>query len=130
MKMYTKKDFTRKEMFTQIKTHLTNAEEIAFIEHEIELIEKKASGEGKPTITKKRDPYTLYTSKLKPNNIKTLKDSFKLMKDMLELIEKHDNNCEPGKKLRYDDIGFGVSYSKDNISALCYNLGITIGEDE
>ena len=43
------KKMTKKEMFAQIKTRLTNAEEIAFIEHEIELLENKASGTRKPT---------------------------------------------------------------------------------
>ena len=47
----TMKKMTKKEMFAQIKTHLTNAEEIAFIEHEIELLENKASGTRKPTST-------------------------------------------------------------------------------
>ncbi|MBQ8635898.1 hypothetical protein IJ425_07080 [bacterium] len=42
---------TKKEMFAQIKTHLTNPEEIAFIDHEIELLEKKASTPKKPTAT-------------------------------------------------------------------------------
>lgn len=45
------KKMTKKEMFAQIKTRLTNAEEIAFIEHEIELLENKASGVKKPTKT-------------------------------------------------------------------------------
>ena len=45
------KKMTKKEMFAQIKTRLTNAEEIAFIEHEIELLENKASGTRKPTST-------------------------------------------------------------------------------
>lgn len=45
------KKMTKKEMFAQIKTRLTNAEEIAFIEHEIELLENKSSGVKKPTKT-------------------------------------------------------------------------------
>ena len=45
------KKMTKKEMFALIKTRLTNAEEIAFIEHEIELLENKASGTRKPTST-------------------------------------------------------------------------------
>ena len=45
------KKMTKKEMFALIKTRLTNAEEIAFIEHEIELLENKASGVRKLTAT-------------------------------------------------------------------------------
>lgn len=45
------KKMTKKEMFTLIKTHLTDPNEIAFIEHEIELLENKASGVRKPTAT-------------------------------------------------------------------------------
>ena len=41
---------TKIEMFSQILTHLTDADEIAFIEHEIELTAKKnASRSNKPT---------------------------------------------------------------------------------
>lgn len=43
---------TKKEMFTKILTHLTEADEIAFVEHELELLAKKAgSKSGKPTAT-------------------------------------------------------------------------------
>lgn len=46
----TNKKMTKREMFAQIKANyaLTEAE-IAFIDHEIELLEKKNSGEHKPT---------------------------------------------------------------------------------
>ena len=41
---------TKIEMFSQILTHLTDADEIAFIQHEIELTAKKnASRSNKPT---------------------------------------------------------------------------------
>lgn len=41
---------TKIEMFSQILTHLTDADEIAFIKHEIELTAKKnASRSNKPT---------------------------------------------------------------------------------
>lgn len=43
------KKLTKIEMFAQIKTRLTNSEEIAFIEHEIELLENKKSSVRKPT---------------------------------------------------------------------------------
>lgn len=43
---------TKVEMFSQILTHLTDADEIAFIQHEIELtLKKNASRSNKPTKT-------------------------------------------------------------------------------
>lgn len=43
------KKFTKIEMFTQIMKGLTNADEIAFIQHEIELLENKKASVRKPT---------------------------------------------------------------------------------
>lgn len=51
----TMKKMTKKEMFAQIKSHLTNVDEIAFIDHEIELLENKASGSRKPTANQKEN---------------------------------------------------------------------------
>ena len=45
------KKLTKREMFAQIKTHLTDQDEIAFINHEIELLENKAGSNKKPTAT-------------------------------------------------------------------------------
>lgn len=46
------KKMTKKEMFNQILTHLTDAAEIDFVKHEIALLEKKAGTKsGKPTAT-------------------------------------------------------------------------------
>lgn len=42
------KKLTKVEMFEIIKTHLTDADEIAFIDHEIDLLKSKNSGR-KPT---------------------------------------------------------------------------------
>ena len=42
------KKMTKKEMFAQILTHLTDENEIAFINHEIELLSNKASQTRKP----------------------------------------------------------------------------------
>jgi len=43
---------TKREMFEQIKAHLTNEAEIAFIDHELELLAKKNSYKStKPTKT-------------------------------------------------------------------------------
>ena len=47
--MATTKKMTKREMFEQIKTHLTDPAEVAFVEHELELLAKKNSGEKKPT---------------------------------------------------------------------------------
>lgn len=43
------KKITKKEMFAQIKAVLTDEEQIAFIDHEIELLEKKSGAKKKPT---------------------------------------------------------------------------------
>lgn len=40
---------TKRDMFTAIKANLTDPEQIAFIEHEIELLAKRNSKSGKPT---------------------------------------------------------------------------------
>ena len=45
----TNKKMTKREMFEQIKSHLTDPAEVAFVEHELELLAKKNSGEKKPT---------------------------------------------------------------------------------
>lgn len=44
------KKITKREMFNQIKAHLTDEKEIAFIEHEIELLNKKKTTESKKSI--------------------------------------------------------------------------------
>lgn len=43
------KKVTKIEMFTEIMKDLTNPDHIAFIEHEIELLENKKNGVKKPT---------------------------------------------------------------------------------
>lgn len=44
------KKMTKKEMFNQILTHLTDADEIAFVEKQIEMLDRKAGTKsGKPT---------------------------------------------------------------------------------
>lgn len=43
------KKLTKKEMFAQILTHLTDENEIAFIERQIELLENKSNSTRKPT---------------------------------------------------------------------------------
>lgn len=49
------KKMTKKEMFIQIKTHLTNQEEIDFIDRQIELLENKKQGTRKPTATQQEN---------------------------------------------------------------------------
>jgi len=43
------KRITKKEMYATIKAQLTDKEMIAFIDHEIELLDKKNSAKKKPT---------------------------------------------------------------------------------
>ena len=48
--MANTKKMTKREMFEQIKAnHSLSAEEVAFIDHELELLAKKNSSEKKPT---------------------------------------------------------------------------------
>ena len=47
--MATTKKMTKREMFEQIKSHLTDPAEVAFVEHELELLAKKNASEKKPT---------------------------------------------------------------------------------
>lgn len=48
--MANTKKMTKREMFEQIKANYTlNADEVAFIDHELELLAKKNSAEKKPT---------------------------------------------------------------------------------
>ena len=47
----TMKKLTKREMFAKILTHLTDEEEINFINHQIELLDNKANGVKKPTKT-------------------------------------------------------------------------------
>lgn len=52
MTMTNTTKMTKAQMYAQILTHLTNADEIAFIEHEMELLAKKNSARStKPTKT-------------------------------------------------------------------------------
>ena len=43
------KKMTKRDYFTAIRAELTNADQIAFIDHELELLSKKNSSEKKPT---------------------------------------------------------------------------------
>ena len=48
--MANTKKMTKREMFEQIKAnHVLSAEEVAFIDHELELLAKKNSADKKPT---------------------------------------------------------------------------------
>lgn len=40
---------TKRDMFIQIKSHLTDPTEIAFIDHQIELLDRKNASNRKPT---------------------------------------------------------------------------------
>ena len=70
---------TKREMFTAIRAIVAdNAEMVAFIDHEIELLNKKASASKKPTKTQiendgfKAEIVTYLTSADAPKNIKEL----------------------------------------------------------
>ena len=70
---------TKREMFTAIRAIVAdNAEMVAFIDHEIELLNKKASTSKKPTKTQiendgfKAEIVTYLTSADAPKNIKEL----------------------------------------------------------
>lgn len=72
------KKMTKAQMFAQILTHLTDEEEIAFINHELELLAKKnASKSNKPT---------------------------KKQAENAELIEKIYNAMEVGKSYKASEI--------------------------
>lgn len=63
------KKITKKEMFNEILAVLTDANQIAFIEHEIELLEKKAGAKsGRPTATQ------VANEKLKGDIVEFLED--------------------------------------------------------
>lgn len=52
----TNAKMTKKEMFAQIRSHLTDVNEIAFIDHEIELLNRKNSAKSNaPTKTQKEN---------------------------------------------------------------------------
>lgn len=70
---------TKKEMFSKIRTAVAdNAEMVAFIDHEIELLEKKSSSPKKPTKTQlendgfKAEIVAYLTDADAPKNIKEL----------------------------------------------------------
>lgn len=67
------KKITKKEMFAQILTHLTDENEIAFINHEIELLNHKVSGTRKPTATQ------IANESFKNSILQTLIDSEKAL---------------------------------------------------
>lgn len=43
------KKLTKAQMFNRIRAHLTDPAEIAFVDHELELLAKKNSSDAKPT---------------------------------------------------------------------------------
>ena len=69
---------TKKEMFAQIRSHLTDPAEIAFIDHELELLEKK--------------------------NVKKATTLSKKQKEDIALIENIFNEMENGKRYTVTDM--------------------------
>ena len=89
---------TKKEMFNQIKSNYNlNAEEIAFIDHEIDLLSKKNQSNGKPT--------------------KSQLENEKIKAQLLELMQ-------PGVQYSITDLQdlLGDVYSNQKVSALARQL--------
>lgn len=81
------KKMTKKEMFAQIKAHLTNEAEIAFIDHEIELLEKKNGAAKKPTKTQvaNEELKGVLVSNMEDNMVYTVTDIIKNVEGMADL---------------------------------------------
>lgn len=82
------KKVTKIEMFTEIMKDLTNPEHIAFIEHEIELLENKKNGVKKPTArqeynAERREEVKKFLSSNSPKAycISDIKDNIPRLKD-------------------------------------------------
>jgi len=82
------KKLTKTEMFAQIKAHLTDADEIAFIDHEIELVAKKnANKSSKPTKkqTANADLKTVIYDGMESGKSYTIGDLLKTIPELADL---------------------------------------------
>ena len=88
--MATTKKMTKREMFEQIKTHLTDPAEVAFVEHELELLAKKNSGEKKPTAQQVANDgiKTAIAEGMTPNRLYTVTELIKEIPDCAELSKR------------------------------------------
>ena len=85
--MATTKKMTKREMFEQIKSHLTDPAEVAFVEHELELLAKKNSGEKKPTAQQVENDNikTAIAEGMTPNRLYTVTEIQKEIPECAEL---------------------------------------------
>lgn len=89
--MTNTKKMTKKDYFNQLKTNYPlTKDEIDFINHEIELLDKKNSAERKPTPTQKanetiKDAILAF---MKPNHLYTITDFIKGVPDCAELTNQ------------------------------------------
>ena len=88
--MATTKKMTKREMFEQIKSHLTDPAEIAFVEHELELLAKKNSGEKKPTAQQVANDgiKTAIAEGMTPNRLYTVTELIKEIPECAELTNQ------------------------------------------
>lgn len=72
---------TKRDYFNQIKSHLTDEAEIAFIDHELELLAKKNSADRKPTArqTENSGIAEAILSAMTPNHLYTVSELMKLV---------------------------------------------------
>ena len=88
--MATIKKMTKREMFEQIKTHLTDPAAVAFVEHELELLAKKNSGEKKPTAQQVANDgiKTAIAEGMTPNRLYTVTELIKEIPECAELTNQ------------------------------------------
>lgn len=88
--MATTKKMTKREMFEQIKSHLTDPAEVAFVEHELELLAKKNSGEKKPTAQQVANDgiKTAIAEGMTPNRLYTVTELIKEIPECAELTNQ------------------------------------------
>ena len=88
--MATTKKMTKREMFEQIKSHLTDPAEVAFVEHELELLAKKNSSEKTPTAqqTASESIKTASTNVMTANRLYTVTELIKEIPECAELTNQ------------------------------------------
>jgi hypothetical protein len=82
----TEKKMTKREMFALIRAQLTDEKQIAFIDHELELLTKKNSTERKPT-AKQTENETIKATILEhmePNRLYTIGELVKVIPGLPE----------------------------------------------
>ena len=88
--MATTKKMTKREMFEQIKTHLTDPAEDEYEEHEQELLAKKNSGEKKHTAQQVANDgiKTAIAEGMTPNRLYTVTELIKEIPECAELTNQ------------------------------------------